>query len=74
MYFSELKELSNVETTERLQEITTALQEKVAGMKAQLAKLESADNPVIAEEGKRAIEMEAAISKTLRKRKAIVSC
>ncbi|CAJ0598820.1 unnamed protein product [Cylicocyclus nassatus] len=70
---SELKELSSVETTERLQDITTELKEKVAGMKAQLAKLESDDNPVIAEEGRKAVEMEASISKSLRKRKAIAT-
>ncbi|EYC32362.1 hypothetical protein Y032_0003g1532 [Ancylostoma ceylanicum] len=70
---NELKVLSGMQTTQQLQKLTSELKEKISRMKSQLAKFEESDNTAVAEDGKRAMELEANMSKLLVKRKRIAT-
>ncbi|KAK6055025.1 methyltransferase domain protein, partial [Cooperia oncophora] len=70
---NELRDLSNVETTSELRTITTELKKNIEKMKARIAKLETSRDPSTAEDGKRALQMEQAISKAVQKRKRLAT-
>ncbi|RCN41918.1 Tat binding protein 1(TBP-1)-interacting protein, partial [Ancylostoma caninum] len=70
---NELRVLSGMQTTEQLQKLTSELKEKIGRMKTQLAKFEQSDNTAVAEDGKKAMELEANMSKLLVKRKRIAT-
>ncbi|PIO71267.1 Tat binding protein 1(TBP-1)-interacting protein [Teladorsagia circumcincta] len=88
---SELRDLSNVESTAELRTLTADLKKNVQfllefrsvlmfvclfeidKMKVRIAKLETSRDPSTAEDGKRALQMESTISKTLQKRKRLAT-
>ncbi|XGW18511.1 hypothetical protein V3C99_002823 [Haemonchus contortus] len=70
---NELRDLSNVKTTAELRTLTSAIKTNIENMKARIAKLETSRDAAAAEDGKRALQAESAVSKIVQKRKRLAT-
>ncbi|VDO31358.1 unnamed protein product [Haemonchus placei] len=70
---TELRDLSNVKTTAELRTLTSTIKTNIENMKARITKLETSRDAAAAEDGKRALQVESAISKIVQKRKRLAT-